>query len=189
MVIGPRFAWAHIPKTGGDMTARVFSLFPEVVTHIDPATAAAKHDPFFHRREVLDGRVLALTIRRLPEWTVSYHQHMATFGRSPDFRRAPVPPGDELAACAFGDAHLEQYMSNGVHRWFRQESLVEDLLAFVGELTTVDEDRRLRVAALGRINALDYDHDVSRWLDAGQIRELYDTNPLWAAVEEEVYAG
>ena len=189
MVIGTTFAWAHLPKTGGDLTSLVFALFPEIVTHIDPTTAQNKHDPFVLRPGVRGGRTLALNIRRLPSWTVSFHQHMAHYGRIPDFVPGPMATAEEMVASGYGDDLLQLYVQNGLDRWFRQESLVDDLLEFIGELTTVDDERRQRVAALGRVNLLEYDHDIATWFDPEQIRTLYELNPLWAAAEEELYGS
>jgi hypothetical protein len=189
MVIGPRFAWAHLPKTGGDLTARVFQLFPEIVTYVDDTSTQDKHLAFFQRPEVLDGRLLAMNIRRLPAWTVSVFLHRAQNGRHPDYVAEPVAPADEMATTDYPDELIGQFAGNGIDRWFRQESLVDDVLAFIGELTTVDDDRRSEVAAFGRVNEMDYDHDVSKWLDPEQVRTLYRTNPIWAAAEEQVYGS
>ena len=38
MVIGKEFAWAHLPKTGGDTTRTLFEAFPGLVQFADRAT-------------------------------------------------------------------------------------------------------------------------------------------------------
>ena len=35
MVIGKSFVWAHLGKTGGNTTLRLFQLFPELIEHAD----------------------------------------------------------------------------------------------------------------------------------------------------------
>ena len=46
MVIGNNFAWAHLPKTGGDATAKLFSIFSHAVTFADPIDSNDKHTTF-----------------------------------------------------------------------------------------------------------------------------------------------
>ena len=43
MVIGERFAWGHLQKTGGDATWELFRLFPDLVVFADPRNIEAKH--------------------------------------------------------------------------------------------------------------------------------------------------
>ena len=37
------------------------------------------------------------------------------------------------------------------------------------------------------MNANDYDHEIAHWFTREQVRALYDNNPVWAAVERQVY--
>jgi SAM-dependent methyltransferase len=188
MVIGPKFTWAHLPKTGGTITARVFAMFPEIVSETSDRWDPAKHSPLAERPDLLDGRILAMNIRRLPSWTVSWFQHRSYHGFHPDYHRVPVPAGDELAASTIADEMLGRFTAGiEIGRWLRQESVLDDALDFVGELTTVDARRRRRVYALGRVNEMSYEHNVGRWLDPDQVEQLYASNPLWASVEKEVY--
>ena len=85
MIIGERFVWGHLVKTGGDSTARLFQLFPALVVHCDSANDNHKHDPFGARPEEVRGKVLVLNIRRLPSWVLSYAHHVAQFGGYPDY--------------------------------------------------------------------------------------------------------
>jgi Holliday junction resolvasome RuvABC endonuclease subunit len=39
----------------------------------------------------------------------------------------------------------------------------------------------------GRLRALEYDRDVTRWFTRVQLDRLYERNPLWASVEECIY--
>ena len=49
MVIGKEFAWAHLPKTGGDTTRTLFESFPGLVQFADPGDTNAKHVTFHER--------------------------------------------------------------------------------------------------------------------------------------------
>ncbi len=46
MVITEHFAWAHMGKSGGDATARMFAAVPGLVEWASSPVTDAKHDPF-----------------------------------------------------------------------------------------------------------------------------------------------
>ena len=46
MVIGERFAWAHLPKTGGSATLELFRVFPELIVFADFDPGNDKHATF-----------------------------------------------------------------------------------------------------------------------------------------------
>ena len=53
MIIAERFAWAHLPKTGGDATHTMFAAVPGLILFADDPHSNDKHLPFFAReREV-----------------------------------------------------------------------------------------------------------------------------------------
>jgi hypothetical protein len=192
VVIGPRFIWAHLPKTGGTLTARLLQLFPELITEVDWHGSPGKHRPFATVEELFPGRVLAMNFRRLPNWVVSFYQHRARYGVHPERTPIPIDPPDELARTQIPQSLIRHFTDEGrivPDRWIRQEHLVEDTLAFAGEFARVTWRHRRKARRLGLVNAMDYDHDLSRWLGPGHIRTLYESNPLWAELEEQVYGG
>jgi len=85
MVIGERFAWAHLPKTGGDATRRMLLSVPGLATVGDPADSNDKHLPFFAREREIEGKLLVMNIRRLPAWTLSAAHHRAAHGVHPEY--------------------------------------------------------------------------------------------------------
>ena len=86
MVIGRRFAWAHLPKTAGDATLAMFAAVPGLVQFADPVDSNDKHMPFFGREPEVAGKLLVMNIRRLPDWVFSGAQHKARHGVFPDYR-------------------------------------------------------------------------------------------------------
>ena len=97
MVIGERFAWAHLPKTGGMATERMFRLFPALIVFADPDDTDEKHATFRARRRMLDGKLLAMNLRRLPFWVLSRAQYVSREGIWPDYDPIPMAPAAELA--------------------------------------------------------------------------------------------
>jgi hypothetical protein len=192
VVIAPRFIWAHLPKTGGTLTDRVLQLFPELLAEFDAPASRVKHRPFTAVEELFPGRILAMNFRRLPSWVVSFYHHRARYGVDPDRRPTPVGPPDELAHSQIPQRLIGQFTDGGrivPDRWIRQEHVVDDTLAFVAEFARVGPFRRRKAQRMGLVNSMDYDHDVSRWLEPEHIRTLYESNPLWAELEEQIYGG
>jgi hypothetical protein len=192
MVIGERFSWAHIPKTGGTATLNMFWLFPDLVEFADPIDSDGQHLTFRDRWDRSEGKLLLLNLRRLPTWVLSRAHHVSRLGVSPGFERKPVPPPDELARSSLPDERLSLYTDSGglrIDRWFRMESLTDDFLSFVSELRDVDELERRHVTELGAMNALDYDHELAGWFDRGQLETLYGNNPVWRDLEQRLYGG
>src|SRR5215213_8985609 len=112
MVIGERFAWAHLPKTGGSATLELFQLFPELIVAADLEDSNAKHTLFSEREEEVAGKRLALNIRRLPFWVLSRAQHVSRWGVYPDYEPIPIPSAYELAESSFPDDRILLYTDN-----------------------------------------------------------------------------
>jgi hypothetical protein len=190
MVIGEQFAWAHLPKTAGTVTVAMFDVFAGLVLSADDPEGIDAHVTFRERADQVSGKRLVMNFRRLPSWVLSRAYYVSLHGVHPDFEPVPFPPADELADSSLPDERLALFSDRGrvaIDRWLRVESLAEDLLAFVSELRPVTSEEHARVSAVGHINALDYDHDVSRWFTPEQVERLYRRNPAWTAIESRLY--
>ena len=190
MVIGERFAWAHLPKAGGSTTQELFRIFPELIRFADPDDTNDKHTPFRDRERMVAGKLLAMNLRRLPFWVLSRAHHAATEGIWPDYRPIPMDPPEVLAQSAFPDTRIALFTDNGrigIDRWIRLEHLVDDFLRFICEFTDVTEERRSLVVEHRPENVRDYDREVGNWFTAEQVCKLYESNPRWAALELRLY--
>jgi hypothetical protein len=192
MVIGERFAWAHLPKTGGTATVELFQLFPELIVHGDFEDTNEKHTRFDERPKEVEGKQLAMNIRRLPFWVLSRAQHVSRWGRFPEYEPIPMATADELAESDHPEERLRLFTDGGrfqIERWIRMEHLVDDFLAFVSQFTDVSDERRAAARKVPQLNAHDYDHNVAAWFTPAQIERMYERNPSWAAFERELYGG
>jgi hypothetical protein len=192
MVIGDRFAWGHVPKTGGEATRSMFGLFPELVRFSDPRGSAEQHATFREREMQIEGKALSLNIRRLPAWILSREHHKARWGLHPDYQPTAMDSPAQMAESSFPDHRLSTYLEDGrfrIDRWLRMESLADDFIGFISEFTEIDPDRRKRVFELGEVNANPYDHEISHWFTNEQVASLYENNPVWTAVEIDVYGA
>jgi hypothetical protein len=192
MVIGDRFAWAHLPKTAGTATVEMLSAFEGLVRFADSPHEVDAHVRFSERPEQIEGKLLVLNIRRLPAWAISRARYVSRHGVYPDFEPIPMPTPQELARSSFPDERLALFTDGGrleIDRWLRVESLAHDVVEFVSELRDVTDDERDRVTGVGRLNALDYDDRDAPWFTPAQVDRLYRSNPAWAAVEERAYGS
>lgn len=190
MVIGERFAWCHMGKTGGDATLAMFRAVPRLIHFADPDDGNDKHIAFSKRQEMIRGKVLAINIRRLPAWIISYAKHISTRGLYPDYTPRPMMTGDEMAECTAPDQHLMIYSADVViEHWLRTENLKNDFVRFVLNFTALQAEDHDRLNEVGQVNAATYDHDISQWLTRSQVRKLYAMNPAWSFVEKDVYGN
>jgi hypothetical protein len=192
MVIGERFAWGHLQKTAGDATLELFRLFPDLILYSDARNLEDKHASFASRAAEVEGKLLAANLRRLPDWTLSWAQHRARHTTGPDGKPVAMSSPHQMVKAARADSRLSILTDNGryhVDRWIRMERLVDDFIAFISELTDLSDEDREQVATFGRVNVLEYDHEIAHWFTPEQVRLLYARNPAWAALEERVYGG
>jgi hypothetical protein len=190
MVIGEKFAWAHLPKTGGDATLELFLLFPELIVFADVKDSNVKHTRFSERESEVAGKTLVMNLRRLPFWVLSRAQHVSRWGVHPDYTPIPMASAQELSESAFPDNRLALYTDSGrfeIETWLRMEHLAEDFIGFVGGLMAVSDEQRSRALQLPPVNTHDYDHEVESWFTPEQIALMYERNPVWAQHEKRLY--
>lgn len=197
MIVGARFTWGHIPKTGGDaMRAMVQRL--GIAVEMTPAATREKHSAFGTHLDPGGARLYATTIRRLPSWMLSVMNHRRAFGWFPPHERPHAATIYEALHGPMGgwaDDRLAMLTNDGkvrIDRFLRMESLVDDLVAFMNEVEPVAVTTGLVVPSVKldnfpRVNGMDYEHDFTQWFTPAEIYELYQRNPTWAEIEARVY--
>jgi hypothetical protein len=191
VVIGDKFVWAHFPKTAGDSTLALFGFFPELTRFADPVDSNAKHSRFEQRDDQLDGKVLAMNLRRLPAWELSYRMHRDRHFTEQDGGKLPLL-ADEMAASTSADGKLTRFLGHGRYRidhWLRSEHLADDFLDFVSRFATVSRRQRWRVSRSKTLNRNHYEHDLRSWFSGDQLKELYANNPVWSEIERQTYGN
>lgn len=209
MIITSKFVWGHIPKTGGDALFKYFEIFKFKLTtgfYHHPNQWFEKHEPFKTRKDYeLDGKMLVLNIRRLPNWIVSMeHQNIAN--RSTNIKSIHATPngeilpmawpftmprsGEELCYSTEGDNFLKAFMDNGnfkIDYFLRMEHLQQDFLKFISKFIIPSDIMIQQVMGTDTYKSLDYNKDLSLWFTPNQIKTLYENNPIWAEVEARYY--
>lgn len=189
MIIGRQFAWAHLPKTGGDATYELFKLFPELIIFAHPRETNNKHDVFAAHKQELSGKLLAMNVRRLPSWMLSMSQHQAHYGLHPDHEHPPLN-SELMSTSSAADNALRSFIDNGnfpVDLWIRTEYLIDDFLKMVSRFTEIHQDKIEAIRGMKRVNQMSYNHQLDRWFTPKQLERIYEANPLWASVEHELY--
>jgi hypothetical protein len=195
VVIGDRFAWGHLEKTGGDATLELFGEVSELVRFADPADTHDKHCEFRSREPEVKGKVLALNFRRLPAWILSKAHHKARYGTFPDFEPDFMASPQEMAQSRDPDERLAAFTDNGrfaIERWLRLEFLAQDFIVLVAEFTDLTEAKRkdiLELAGIHERSGEPYDRRLDHWFSHDQVRTMYENNPVWAALERRLYGG
>jgi hypothetical protein len=190
MVVGRDFAWAHLPKTGGDATWALFQCVPDLVVR-----AHSPGDPRKHRTFVEEGVAdlrLVLNLRRLPSLALSYVHHARNYGIEGAFPRGYRMTPSEAVSFDRPERALRRHLDRDrleVHRWLRMEHLREDFLAFVRTLRPLDADEMTRIRRVATKPPMPYDHDPLRFFTPGEIERLYANNPTWARHELAVYGS
>jgi hypothetical protein len=190
MVVGRDFAWAHLPKTGGDATWALFRCVPDLVVRMH-----APGDPRKHRTFVEEGVAdlrLVLNLRRLPSLALSYVHHARHYGIEGAFPRGYRMTPCEAVAFDRPERSLRRHLDRDrleVHRWLRMENLREDFLEFAGTLRPLDADEVERIRRVTTKPPMPYDHDPLRFFTPAEIERLYANNPPWARHELAVYGS
>jgi hypothetical protein len=205
MVIGHEFAWAHLPKTGGNATLAFFDLFPHLIVSADRRDSRLTHTYFPDRADEVSGKQLVLGIRRLPAWMLSRAHYRTRHGAYPDYVPLPMESPHQMAESSHADRVLRSFTAEGrfqIDRWLRMEFLESDFLDFISQFTDVAETEKQRIMELGRVMTegerrrvaksgeafeLEYDREISHWFTEEQIRRMYENNPVWSAAEGKAY--
>jgi hypothetical protein len=192
MIIGRNFAYAHLPKTGGDSAAIYFSALTDCA--FDHHSHPRKHDSFFWRKDSVGKEYLLVGIRALPTWTWSWmneisHRELHDFsglGFSVEAVKRKILSVDFALSRPWGDMFLMSIICGvKVTHWIRSEYLFNDILAFVhNNVNEVNEEKAHEVSLLRTKVRHDRPHPFIR----DQVKKIYEMNPHWAEVEQRVYA-
>lgn len=191
MVIGDKFAWAHIPKTGGDSTHLLFrELENDSLRFID---GPEKHNSFL--REGITGIDRISNIRRLPSllksWAVHYSQHSKwnPGNENRPFTRDQLLQGmiwwlepytSEWKLVKFDEVVFDYYELDKINHWIRTENLLNDFKRVMSAYLDVSKLEKDFISNQGA-----YKRKIQ--FSKRELKQIYANSSRWAELEMKVY--
>ena len=193
MIVGPDWIWLHVPKCGGTAVEQVlrkaFRRRRDVVfDRVGRRSPVIWHHSLRRRREFdpdfdPSGKRVIGCIRRLPSWLLSRVHFEAE-------RSKLIPTREQFLRGEFyestgylskADRMIREFDPPRVDHWIRVEHMVEDLSESFG----------LKLRSIPRVNEgkMPFIKDISLWFTPEELRGLYAANPIWAALERQVYGS
>ena len=197
MVIGEKFIWMHIGKTGGDATHAYFSYFKNILKlEIDDTTQHRKHQALFERGVNHEGKLLILNIRRLPYFILSQVHHHSMQNKI-DFVNDIIYSLEKTingyAIGTLANYYINFYTKNGslkIDRWFRCEYLLDDFADFIMEYVDIPRDKLItKLSKIPTKVRLVYALDLNYYWEPKHLKLMYENNPLWTVIEEQCYGN
>ena len=200
MILGRDFVWLHFPKCAGhavDQALRGVLRGRSEIVFDDQAREAGWHDSVderLRREPMLDfsNRRIICGFRRLPHWILSRIHYEASRPPYLCATREMLCRGEffgELGDVGKADDFAAYYAAGKVERWVRTEHLAEDFERHFGDMLEAPlaraAVRRLRKIVNGA--RLNYVRSPGFYFTAAELDALYEANPVWAALERELY--
>ena len=196
MIITPRLAWVHLPKTAGTSTDALFAVSGLPLLWRDSQDSPVKHLPPAEHPSAAElpliGRQPMANFRRLPHWLLSNLQHKRiSMGLGVD--QEPMRRGlfyrhrDQCWLPA--DWWLERFGIDESWLLLRSEHLKSDLISALRRHEGLGLRASVRLLAVQSRNRNRYRRRLSDWFGVGDLERLYATNPRWAALERALYGA
>lgn len=191
MIIGDRFIWLHLPKTGGTSASRLFSelAIPSIVA--DDQSLDSKHESLEARLPdwdpEQDSKAIFITLRRLPQWLLSdWHHKKLKMGLDIPFE--PVKSGLFYSLRLGGIWVAADY-------WMRYFHI--DHCSGVIRLEHLEDDVREKIVPFlppdtlplrfPQDNVNRYSRRLSDYFRSSDLRRIYASNPIWQQQEQMAY--
>lgn len=199
MVIGEKFVWAHMPKTGGNTTAKMFELFKDKLIHFDELSEHNKHDTFTRKEKKLNqaftDKSKILNIRRLANWTLSLAQHQKRYSNIdivPDEMsegKIRITDGKGGYKLHRMDDYIKRFMCGNVDYWLRTEHINADFVKVMSQFFPITDAEKKDLEDV-RVNVNNrYKKGLELHFTPTQIEKLYLNSPFWADLEKRIYGN
>lgn len=191
MIITDKFIWFHLPKTGGTTFHYLTNkLYRERILFQYEATDPRKHSvdipgEFQHIQNYIIG------FRKLPSWIISHNRHHSRRYSIKELhlytkQNLVLYPKNSQLKCSSPDFILNKYYNkdrNIKYQFIRQEFLLQDYNSIVGKYFGTKEELLKKNKCQKNVNK----RSPAINLEQSDIKFLYEQNPLWASIEQEIY--
>jgi hypothetical protein len=201
MIANKDFIWLHFPKCAGTETEQILRRHfgDDGSIRFDPIDKwnVIWHHSIPFRREYdrtfeVGGRAVICNVRRLPGWLLSrVHDEKA---RSPHLvvTREMFALGrfyrlDGQVMCA--DDLMQRYTAHPVAHWIRTEHFAEDFSSVFSRYLDLSGVDLASESKRANPNPMNYIRDPEFWFTPDELAALYRANPVWAAIERQVYGS
>jgi len=196
LIIGERFVWLHLPKTGGTSLNRLFRDRNIQGMQVDEDGTKAKHDSIALRESKSEWRLgerkIFITSRRLSDWLISDWQHKRRHMQVPNLDFTPTRCGLSYSFRLGGTWVAADW-------WLQYFNVTSNVTALRLENLQDDLNQRLlpyMPAGTGafsippKLNAKpNHLHDDEPHFSAEDLMRIHAVNPRWHAWETAVYGG
>lgn len=194
MIVTQSLAWMHLPKTAGTTTDALFVCSGIPLLWRDPQDSYHKHLRWdahpSHLLPSISGRLLMTNIRRLPYWLLSNLKHKSVF-MGLDLELDPMRSGlfYRLKEDTWLPADWWIDYFDIDHSWLilRTESLKSDFLRTVSAHESLSSFSRFKITTTRSANLNRYHRALDFWFTPRDIKNIYASNPRWAALEKRIY--
>lgn len=191
MIIGERFIWLHLPKTGGTSTSRLFADLGIPSVSADDQSLDSKHESIEARLPDwefgAESRPVFITLRHLPQWLLSdWHHKRLKMGLDLPFE--PVKSGLFYSLRLGGVWVAADYWM----RYFRIEQCsgvlrLEHLEADVQQKITPLLPAQTPPLVFPKDNVNRYSRDLANYFRSSDLKRIYASNPIWHQQEQQAY--
>jgi len=196
MIIGTDFIWLHFPKCAGSFTEKLLKkLVPDNGTYLfDPIDTANViwHQNIQEREKYLNyslsNKEIICNFRRLPNWIISricYERERTgqvvskeAYCRGNFF--------EQNGKVEHADNYIQKYTKTDVTYWIRVEYLQNDFIKVFSKYFQID-NILIANAFKNRVNASQWNGDISKWFEKDDLATLYSSCPRWAELEMKIY--
>lgn len=204
MVIGEDFAWAHLAKTGGNSTLKMFMILDRLVQYHDPIDSHKKHLSFEIKEEELGislkNKKRILNIRRLPSWILSHVNFQKKVYGVPINERLiegivniADPDTVNTNHVTYQEMHVDEsliyYDYQKVNHWLRTENLASDFISIMSTFSKISKNEKAEIHGVRDNVNPHYNKSIKDNFSNKEISQLYEHCPIWAGVEMEVYGN
>lgn len=197
MIIGTNFIWLHFPKCAGTFTE---NLLKQLIKEQEKSIVFDKIDPnlvIWHQnvsvREKmlninLSGKDILCNFRRLPYWIVSriYYE----LNRSGNSTTKELFTNGQFVnrkgIIEHADTVLTRYTEREVKHWIRVESLEKDFIQVFSQYIDFKFFPQHDVFS-SKLNVSGWDYNLKDWFSEKNLKELYESCPLWSKLEMHLY--
>tara|TARA_Y100001933_G_scaffold218080_1_gene226044 strand:+ start:648 stop:1244 length:597 start_codon:yes stop_codon:yes gene_type:complete len=194
MIIGEKFIWLHLPKTGGTSTAQLFRNQNIKDLLIDDDSLKIKHDSIKLRDHTSSWKYnqqkVFINFRKLDQWLISDWEHKRRWLNQPDLPFGPVRSGLFYSIRLGGtwvaaDWWIQYFNLDDSVTALRLEYLEADLNKFILPLLPQNTPKFKSIPAKNT-KPKTLPVNIAQKLNSHDLKIIHQNNPKWSKWQEKV---